>query len=229
MDGICAVNPKATGARIHPKQPACSRMPDLPSPLASPFLDSGFGGEVEIDFGGLQSVVAEKRLQRASADAFLDALNGEGVAKHVRSHRFCDACFGRNPLDDSLYRSGRQIGAFLKQQRRLDDSADAVAHGNNATLGSTAVGTAFSEDNDAALLPLNVLARETGEFRHAQTGVEKRPDDELLAQRPASIDEQVNLARVEGFAFVLIHEYLFVAVLYKGDTLTFFLTRPSLD
>ena len=153
--------------------------------------------------------MAEKRLQRADADSFLDAANGKGVAKSVWGYRLRDPCFAGDRFHYPLNRPDRQARAILKSQHGLRDGSNSFTHGDNPALALAAVWTPFAEDNDTTLLPLDVLAGKAGKLGDPKPGVKKRPDDELLFEGLASVYKKVDLPRVQRLTFVLIHEHLY--------------------
>jgi hypothetical protein len=53
-------------------------------------------------------------------------------------------------------------------------------------------------------LPVYVVFRERGQFRHAQAGIEERPDDELLDMGLTGIGQTVGFIPRERFPFVLV-------------------------
>ncbi len=102
------------------------------------------------------------------------------------------------------YLPGANREAVVEREPRFQNRPNPERHGDGAHLGLFAVRATFSLYPDLALLPLDTLRRHAAEFRHAEAGIEKRPDDQLLLRRPAGIAEKIGLLIPEGFPDVSV-------------------------
>ena len=91
--------------------------------------------------------------------------------------------FVRNVFKDALNGARCHANGVMDGKVPVNERAYPVGEREDATLGPHSVGAAFAVDHEAVSLPVNVLARESRELANAQSGIEKRPDNQALLVR----------------------------------------------
>ena len=125
--------------------------------IKSPFFfklpDDVFRGEVHVNFGCLDSVVAEQFLKGPEADATFQTADREGVAQDVGADWLSDAGPVGHNLDDALNLAGADSEGILHGVVVLDETSDTGRHRKNPNLRPLAERASFAPDSQAFLLP----------------------------------------------------------------------------
>ena len=172
--------------------------------LLEEFGEGVLGADVEVDFGGLKTVVAEDLLQAGGADAPLHAIHGEAVPKRVRRDGLRDHRPDSDPLDDPLGRPRREADALVRAEVDFEEPLGPPGDRNHPPLALAAVRSALAPHDQAAFLPVNLVSSQVAELRHSQPRVEQHPDHELFVERRAGVDEPVALVIVQRLTDKLI-------------------------
>ena len=117
-------------------------------------------------------VVAQKHLEVAGTEAFLDAGSGKGMAKDVGGNLLGDAGAVGDPPDDLLDAAGGVAEGVVKGKIIGQDGKGSFGERDDAAFCFFAERAALAVDQEPAILPENVLFSEAGELRDAQSGVE---------------------------------------------------------
>ena len=105
------------------------------------------------------------------------------MSEHMRRHRPVDAGFVSNAFENTLNGARGHADGVMDGKVAVDQGAYPVGEGNDAALGLCAVNATLTVDHQPMVLPVNVLARESGKLRDSQAGIEQRPDNEALLVR----------------------------------------------
>lgn len=95
--------------------------------------------------------------QSPSGDPLLDAVDAECMAKDVRSDGLGDPGFVGHFLDNPLNGAGTHARAVVLGKMVVNQPPDPIGHGQDPALGLFAVGSAFSVNDQPALLPEDVI------------------------------------------------------------------------
>ena len=82
----------------------------------------------------------------------------------MRRHRAVDVCTICYTLEDTLNRAGRHANGVMDGKMSVYEWAHTVGEGNNAALCLRAVGAAFTVDHEPVVLPVNLIAGESGQL-----------------------------------------------------------------
>src|SRR5215217_1495295 len=100
------------------------------------------------------------------------------MSEHMRGHRTVDTGFVGNACEDALDGAGRHADRVIDSKMAVNQWTYPVGEGNDAALGLCAVDTAFAVDHQPVVLPVDILARESGQLGHSQASVQQCPDNE---------------------------------------------------
>ena len=173
---------------------------DLLKELAQRIL----GADVQVDLCGLEAVMAQDLLQRGRADAALDAVYRERVAKNVGRDGLGDKGAISDPPDDALGRSDRQSHVSIVDEVHFEQPLGACQQWHYSALVALAKSPALSPDDNAILLPLDMISTKAAQLADAQTRVEQSPDDELLSKLIARVDQSVGFLSAQRLTYELI-------------------------
>jgi len=187
------------------------------SPFFFELSDDVFGGEVHVDFGCLDSVVAEQFLKGPEADATFQTAHSKGVAQDVGADWLRYACAVGQSLDDALNLAGADTKGVLHGVVVLDETSDAGGHRKNPNLRPLAKRASFAPDSQAFLLPLNITFGQIRQLGDPDTGVEQGEDDQLFTGGVADLDEPVDVGVVQGFTLVLDAGHVAFSVARRHD------------
>ena len=79
----------------------------------------------------------------------------------------------------------------------LDERSDSVGHREHPEFRFLAEDASLSSNLQSLFLPLNIALGQAGELRDAEPGVKERPDNQLLAEALAGVDQLVNLGIIQ--------------------------------
>lgn len=94
--------------------------PDKRSPLLPKLPDHVLGGEVEVELGGGEAVMAQETLQGREGNTLLDGGDGEGVAQDVRRDLPSDPGLVGDLLDKALKGARTHAQGVVKGEVALD-------------------------------------------------------------------------------------------------------------
>ena len=134
-----------------------------------------------------------KHLEVTGAQALFDAGGGEGVAQDVGGDLLGDAGAVGDAADDLLDAAGGVVEGVIKGKIIGQESKGAFRKRHDAALCLFAEGAAFAVDQEAAVLPEDVLLGEAGELRDAQAGIEQGGYDDFLDAGAAGVGEAVGV------------------------------------
>ena len=118
--------------------------------------------------------MAQKHLEVAGVEAFLNAGSGEGMAKHMRGNLLSDAGAVGDPPDDLLDAAGGVAQGVVKGEVVREDGEGAFSERDDTAFSFLSERAALAVDQEPAILPEDVLFSEAGQLRDAQAGIEQR-------------------------------------------------------